>query len=190
MSTRKFTGNSRRILATVGVVGAIGILGGVGTYSAWSSQVTAGPQMVNAAQLSLTKEADTVSATINNVVPGDTIDRIITVKNSGASSFGSIDFESVGTGDLATGLRLTVDACASAWAGAPLTCSPASTPVLTEGALTRNVTLTNLSALAPGASSYLRVRIALPSDAANGLQGKSATIDYTVRGNQVLGSAK
>lgn len=187
MATRKSSGNSRRILATVGVVGALGVVGGLGTYSAWSSQVTAGPQTVTAGTLNLTKEADTVTASITGVVPGDTIDRIITVKNSGTSNFGSIDFTSAGTGALASGLTLKVDACSVAWTGP--TCS-GSTVVLPEGSLSRSVNLTNLSALTSNTSSYLRVSVALPSNAPNELQGASATISYTVTGNQVAGTAK
>ncbi len=192
MSTRKSSGNSRRILATVGVVGALGILGGLGTYSAFTSTVAAGPQTVSSATLNLTNEGDTFSMAANGVVPGDTIDRTVTIKNSGSSAFGSIGLVSAGTGGLTSHLTMQIDACPTAWSGAPgtaLTCAGA-TNVVPSGTVARTMDLAGLAALAPNGESHLRVRIALPGSAGNDAQGLSSSISYTFTGNQIAGTAK
>ncbi len=194
MSVRKSSGNSRRILASVGVIGALGILGGVGTYSAFTSTVTAGPQTVSSDTLSLTASGSTFATTAAGIVPGDTIDRQVTLTNGG-SAFGSIDFASTAATsslldtDATNGLQMQVDKCSVAWtgaAGSALTCGGTTTTVIPSGRVApRAVTgVTGLSALSASGVDYLRVRLTLPSTADNNFQGKTSVISYTVTGNQ------
>lgn len=194
MSTSKFSGNSRRILATVGVVGALGILGGVGTYSAFTATTSAGPQTVSSATLNLTSSGSTFTDAATAIVPGDRIDRQVTLTNTGSSAFGSLDLVTAATTsslldtNATNGLQMQVDKCSVAWSGAvgsELTCSGTTTSVVTPGRVApRTASVAGLAALNPGGVDHLRVRLTLPTTADNSFQGLSSVISYTFSGNQ------
>ena len=101
---------------------------------------------------------------LTGLVPGDSISRTLTVRNTGALAFrysvsASQTASTVLWTDATTGLQLTV--------------ATSGGTVLYSGALAALGALGGPSVLAPGATEMLRYTVAFPSAAPNGLQGLS-----------------
>ncbi len=102
------------------------------------------------------------SVTLGDLVPGDTISRTITVKNTGTLGFRYVVSATQTAGtllwtDLTDGLQLTVADSGGA--------------VLYAGSLSGLGTLAGPGTLAPGGSELLRYTFALPTSASDAFQG-------------------
>ena len=193
-------GNSRRILATFGVLGAIGALATVGTYSLFTDSVVAGPQTIASGTLDIALGSGqpnrlTVGAT--NVAPGDTIQRAVDITNAGTIDFASASLTTNATAtslldtDATNGLQMVVDKCSAAWTETPVgagftyTCPGTTSSVIASRAVIGSaLPLGALASLTAGGTDHLRVTLTLPASADNTFQGKSSTIQYTFNATQ------
>lgn len=131
------------------------------------------------------------------MAPGDTIQQLLTLRNTGQATWGAATITTSATTssaldtNLVDGLQLRIDRCSTPWTGAAASphpryaCAGNRTPVLASGPIIReNATLGPLTSLAPGAEDNLRASLTLPRTAGNSFQGVSSTIDVTFTGTQ------
>lgn len=165
-------------------------------FNTVAQQISAGTM-----NLDLANSGNGFGQNITNVVPGDVINRYVTLTNSGSingiglslktAQTGTPSLISDGTGGVTTqALRLTVTGCSVAWDTVNGTCSGttstelAATPI---GSLTSATTLTS-STMNSGVVKYLQMSINLPDQnettingalPANTIQGGSVNVTYT-----------
>ena len=193
-------GNSRRILATLGVLGAIGARATVGTYSLFTDSVVAGPQTIASGTVDIALGSGqpnrlTVGAT--NVAPGDTIQRAVDITNAGTIDFASVSLTTNATAtslldtDAINGLQMVVDKCSVAWTEAGIapaytyTCAGTTTSVVASRAVIgAAVPLGALASLTASGTDRLRVTLTLPAAAGNTFQGLTSTVQYTFNATQ------
>ncbi|MCL6586037.1 MAG: M73 family metallopeptidase [Anoxybacillus sp.] len=118
--------------------------------------------------------------TISNLIPGDTIQRTITIKNDGTVPFTyTIQASSNNTllwTDKTNGLQLTIAKGATTYFSGPISdLNAASIPNTT---------------LAPGASDPLDLTITFPVTANNTFQNLTDTITFTVQAMQLPGAVR
>ena len=141
-------------------------------------------------------------AMLNADAPGDTIQRAVTVSNTGNQDFASITLTTAASpstlldSDATDGLQMLIERCSVAWTeggSAPAytyTCSGSTSTVLISRAIIGSgLALGNLT-ITSGATNHLRVTVSLPSSAGNTLQGLSSTITYTFTGTQRAGTSR
>lgn len=152
-------------------------------------------------KLDLANNGNGFGQSITNLVPGDVVNRYVTLTNTGSiDGIGlSLKTAQTGTGTLITdgaapltnkALRLTVTSCSVAWNPATGACSGSQNVEMAStaiGSLT-NATTLNSSTLASGALRYLKMSIELPDQnettvngalPSNTVQGGSVAITYT-----------
>jgi hypothetical protein len=161
-------------------------------FNAVAQQISAGTM-----QLDLTNSGNGFGQNITNVVPGDVINRYVTLTNSGSingiglslktAQTGTSSLISDGTGAATNkALRLTVKSCSVAWNTSSGVCTGgtevtelAATPI---GSLTSATTLTS-STMNSLAVRYLQMQIALPDQDETTVNG--ARPAFTVQGGSV-----
>jgi len=199
-------GNSRRVLATLGVLGAIGALATAGSYSLFTDSVSAGPQTVASGTVDIalgTGQPNRLTVGASDVAPGDTIQRAVDITNAGTIGFASVSLTTSATTtsvldtDATNGLQMAVDRCSVPWTeggAAPAytyacpgvrTIAVASRPVI--GA---NLGLGALASLTPAGTDHLLVTLTLPTSADNTFQTQTSTIAYTFDAQQRAGTSR
>ena len=203
-TTSSRRGNTGKILISLGAVGAAAAVAGLGTFGSFAS-TTSGSQAVGTGTviigLSSSAGAGKVGVDASNVVPGDTIQRAVTLANSGTSNLAAVNLTTTASPtnllstDAVNGLRLKIDSCSVAWtAVAPTTaptytCSGTVTTALADQAVIGANTVISTTALTHGVTDNLRVTLTLPTTADNTFQGLSSTINFSFTGSQrVAGS--
>ena len=201
-TTSSRRGNTGKILISLGAVGAAAAVAGLGTFGSFAS-TTSGSQAVGTGTviIGLGPTAGKVGVDASNVVPGDTIQRAVTLANTGTSNLAAVNLTTTATPsnllttDATNGLRLKIDACSVAWtAVAPTTaptytCSGTVTTVLADQGVIGANTLINTTAVTHGVTDNLRVTLTLPTTADNTFQGLSSTVNFSFTGSQrVAGS--
>jgi spore coat-associated protein N len=140
----------------------------------------------------------TVAAT--NIAPGDTIQRAVTLTNTGTLDLANVVLTTNATTssllntDAVNGLQVAIDKCSVAWTESAFpytyTCSGTTSSVLAgTPVIGTNLALSNLT-LTAAASNNLRVTVTLPAAAGNGFQGLTSVINYTFTGTQRTATAK
>ena len=201
-TTSSRRGNTGKILISLGAVGAAAAVAGLGTFGSFAS-TTSGSQAVGTGTvvIGLGTTGGKVGVDASNVVPGDTIQRAVTLANSGTSNLAAVNLTTTAspsnllTTDATNGLRLKIDSCSVAWtAVAPTTaptytCSGTVTTVLADQAVIGANTLISTTAVTHGVTDNLRVTLTLPTTADNTFQGLSSTVNFSFTGSQrVAGS--
>ena len=192
--------NSAKLLASVVLVGGAASVAGLGTFGAFTS-TTAATQNVATGTLALSLAqhsslGTTVDAT--NLVPGDTVQRSVTLSRSAANEkFGSVLLSTAGTSsnvltsDATKGLQVTVEDCTVPWTQVgttkTFTCGgTTSTLISARPVIQTNLDLGNATTTlnAAAAAANLRITLALPVAADNTFQGKSNAITFTFDATQ------
>jgi spore coat-associated protein N len=216
-STVPARATSKKILLSLGALGAAGAIAGLGTFATFTSttsathQVTAGKVEI---ALGASGAANRLSVSATNVVPGDTINRVVDLISTSTDPMASVKLTTSATvssvldTNTTDGLQMYIRNCSVAWTEAgsspafTYTCSGTTTAVLaTAGAPTNiitttagGVTLTNLSATttAGPVTDHLLLTIVLPqaNTSANLTTPPSSTIDYSFAGTQRNGTVR
>lgn len=181
--------NSTKILASVALVAGAAVVAGLGTFGAWTSS-TAAEQQVDAGKIELTDDKNgTLSAPVADVLPGDTIDRTITLTRAEDSEkFASVALNRAApvSSELVTdtnGLKVTIDLVNDGQGAVNL--------VNNQPLVGNTDNLTQVTQLLNnGQDAKLRIRFSLPENAPNTLQGKSATAKFTFTALQRAGQAR
>ena len=192
---------SGKVLASVALVAAAAGVAGLGTYGSFTSttsasaSVTAGTVKV---ELGQPGAANRFSVAATGLVPGDTIQRSVTLSNTGNQDLGSLSLttsapttSSLLNTDTTNGLQLSIDACSTGWTEAgtapayTYTCTGTTSVVLASRPVVgANVALAGLTALTNGKTDNLRVKLAFPTTADNTFQGLNSVINFDFTGTQ------
>jgi len=187
-----------KILASVVLVGAAASVAGLGTFGGFTSTTTA-TQSASAGEVVLGSSSGGprgVSVAADNLVPGDTVQRTITLTRSGETeAFGSVRLTTTAQAanvlTAAGGLQLKIDQCSVPWTQVgdthELSCSGVTTGVVAQRAvlgsdLDLGAATETLNAAA--ATSNLRVQLSLPEAVDNAAQGLSNTVTFTFDATQ------
>lgn len=160
-------------------------------------------QNINAGtlKLDLANSGNGFGASISNIVPGDVVNRYVTLTNSGTlngigltlktSQTGTASLITDGTGGVTTkALKLTVTSCSVAWNTSTGACTGTTATELNStviGSLTSATPLTN-GTMSSSAAKYLQMKIELPDQnettingalPSNTVQGGAVDVTYT-----------
>ena len=194
---------SGKILASVALVGTAAAVAGMGTYGAFTSSTTAS-QNVKAGTVKIAlgqTTADTLNVPVAGLLPGDAVEKLVTLANTGDSALGTVSLTTADTAtpvsalstDATNGLQLLIENCSAAWTGAaaPYTCSGTKTTVLASSPIIgANRALANLTALTNGKTDNLKVTTTLPSAAPDAFQGVASTISFNFSATQRAATVK
>ena len=191
-------GNTGKILISLGAVGAAAAVAGLGTFGGFAS-TTSGSQAVTAGTVIValgSGVAQPIGVAASNVVPGDTIQRAVTLANNGTSNLSGVSLTTTASPsslldtDATNGLKLKIESCPVAWtAVAPVnaptyTCSGTIATVLASQAVIGANTPITTTAITHGVTDNLRVTLTLPTTAGDTFQGLSSTINFAFTGTQ------
>lgn len=194
MSTRA------KLLASTALLAAAAGAAGLGTFGSFTS-TTSATEAVSSGNVTIalgaTGAANRLSVAATNVVPGDTVQRGVTLSNTGDTALSAVTLtttaptSSVLDTDTTNGLQAKIEKCSNAWVetgSSPAytyNCTGTKTTVLAlQPVVGANLALTGLSSLTVGASDNLVVTVSLPSAADNSFQGKSSVINFAFTGTQ------
>lgn len=196
---------TNKLLLTLGSVGVAASIAGAGTWATFTDTDTA-TQDVSAGTVALNLGTTSFSTAIDDLAPGDTVQKAFTMDNDGSLDFGQVEL--VSTTDNATGddrdlfdgspapadaLQVKVERCDAGWTvgtGGLLECADGALAVLAETeASGASGVLSNL-ALEAGASNDLVATYWLPVNADNEVQGDSGTLTFTFTATQRAGQAR
>jgi hypothetical protein len=194
---------ARKVVGSLGVIGAAAAVAGMGTFGTFTDSSTPIAATVASGTLSIdvTQTGFSVPVTTSNFVPGDSLTRAVNLVNDGSSALGSVTLgstvaaPSVLTTDTTNGLQLAVKSCSVPWTqagtaqAATYTCS-GTERLLGSGPAVTTMALPSPASLVAGATDYLTFAISLPTSADNTFQGKSAALSLTFTGTQRTGSAR
>jgi predicted ribosomally synthesized peptide with SipW-like signal peptide len=196
---------SRKVLLSAVAVAAAAGIAGLGSYAAFTSSTNAS-NVIASGTVTIglgATGAGTNRLTVNasGLVPGDTIQRSVDLKNSGDQNVAAVTLTTSASPtslldtDATNGLQMVIDRCSVAWTEAgtapayTYTCSGTTSTVLASRAvLGSTLALSNLASTTAGATDHLRVTLSLPSGTANTFQGLSSTIQYSFIATQRAGT--
>lgn len=189
-----------KVLASVALVGTAASVAGLGTFGAFTSTTTAS-QAVSTGKLVLSTTAgpQDFGLAVTNMVPGDTIQRSVTLTRSNdTDAFGTVkltsatDTPNLLTSDATNGLQLKVEECSVAWVKAAstndLTCAGQVDTLVTQRAVLAgtgaDLAHATSSLNGTGKTANLKVTLTLPAEAGNSFQGLTNTIKLTFDATQ------
>jgi len=193
--------SKRRVLLGMAILAGVLTFTGLGTYALFTSTTSVAQAAVTSGSLTLVTPSagatNRLTLGASNLVPGDTMQRIVDLTNSGGAAMASITLttsaspSSLLDTDTTNGLQLVIDKCSVAWTESgsspafTYTCGGTTSSVLaTRPVIGSAIALSNLASVAGSATDRLRITLTLPSIAGNTLQGQSSAITYTFTGTQ------
>src|SRR6188508_2615669 len=196
---------SKKLLATIAVLGAAASIAGLGTYATFTSTTSQG-HAISSGTVTIALGATGAATNRLNIgasglAPGDTIQRSVDLLNSGSLDLASVTLTTSASPtslldtDTTNGLQMVIDKCSVAWteSGPPYTYTcggTTSSVVASRPVIGSNLALSNLGTTTAGATDHLRVTLTLPSGAGNTLQNQSSTITYAFTGTQRAATSK
>jgi hypothetical protein len=195
---------ARKVVGSLGVLGAAAAVAGMGTFGSFTDSSTPVATTISSGTVSIDlAQATATPFTAGGLVPGDSVTRAFTLRNDGNTDLSSITIDSTATGtagilttDVVNGLQMSVRSCAVAWtqggtAQAPtFTCSSGERVVHSGGRAVTNVPLTNPYSVTPGATDHLAVFFSLPVSADNTFQGRTANLSLVFTATQRTAGAR
>ncbi|WP_336711253.1 TasA family protein [Arthrobacter sp. USHLN218] len=190
---------SGKLLASVGLVATAAAVAGLGTYGTFSSSTNASTKVDSGTVLiNMADGGAALSVAAAGVLPGDSIERLVTLANDGEQNLGDLKLTTADTVAAPTllstnttnGLRLTIESCASAWEGtkAPYTCSGGATTVIASSPIVGVRDLNTLASRTAHRSDNLKLTVSLPTGADNNYQGLKSVINFKFDGLQRSGT--
>jgi hypothetical protein len=193
MSATVTTSATRKVVGSLGVIGAAAAVAGMGTFGSFTDSTTPVATTINSGTVSIDlAKASTLDFAAADLIPGDSVTRTFTLKNDGSSDLGTINLgsaattSSILTTDVVNGLQLSVRSCAVAWtqSGNGFTCASDEKTLLAPVAAVNNGTLNAPASLVAGQSDNLAISYGLPVSAGNEFQGKKAAFSLTFTATQ------
>jgi hypothetical protein len=196
-------GNARRIVASVGVLGAAAAVAGLGTFGSFTDSTTpiATEVATGTVSIDVTQRGATIPLTTSGFLAGDSMSRAVDLVNDGSSPLARVSLASAATAstilttDATNGLQLAVRSCPVAWTQSGPASAPAYTcggapSTLYSGRAVMDGALPGVASLAAGGIDHLLLTVSLPTSAGNGFQGQSSTLGLTFTGVQRDGAAR
>lgn len=196
----RLTSTRAKLFASTALVATAAGAAGLGTFGSFTSSTSASESASSgtvAINLGASGAANRLSVAASNIVPGDTIQRAVTLTNGGTSNLSAVTLTTSATTsskldtDTTNGLQLRVDSCSSAWTEAgtapayTYTCSGTTTSVLaTRPVIGANLSLAGLTSLNAGNTDNLVVTLTFPTGADNTFQNQSSVVNFAFTGTQ------
>lgn len=205
------TGMKRRLLFAFVMIGIAGVVAGIGTYATnTDSQMATQTATVGTVVLGLNgTSADTTIADVTGLMPGDSVQRKVTVDNLGNQDWSALYMSayvdtsanpahttSILDQDRYEGLQMVVERCTTDWTGSNGAWSCADqggpTTVVTTGPVIRsNLSIATSPAFtATTGKDYLRITLSLPAFAGDEFQGLSSKITFRFSAKQRTATTK
>jgi hypothetical protein len=194
------TSTGGKVLASTVLVGAAASVAGLGTFGTFTSTTSASAAVASGTvkiDVGAAGTANRLSVAATGLVPGDTVSRVVTLRNIGDQALAGIGLTTTASPsskldtDGGMGLQLQVDACSLPWTetaattGYTYTCSGTQTAVLASRPVIGSApSLGNLNSLTNGKADNLVVKMTLPEAADNTFQALSSTITFSFTGTQ------
>jgi hypothetical protein len=189
---------SGKILASVALVGTAAAVAGLGTYGAFTSTTTANAAVsTGTVQIALGSAANSpLNLPVTGLLPGDTVERLVDVTNTGTTDLGSVYLttKEVGNADSALtsgkvpGLQMTIEKCSVPWTGdaAPYTCPRSGTRsvVRETSPIIGTANLGDLAVLKVRGTDHLKITANLHKETPNSSQGLESTVSFTFDATQ------
>lgn len=186
---------SGKLLASAGLVAAAAAVAGLGTYGGFTSSTDASTQVdAGTVKINLANGGAGLAIPATGILPGDTIERVVALSNTGDQGLGSVTLTTTDTNTSPTalstnatnGLQLKVESCATAWTGSAgsYACSGGATTVINSSPIVGSRNLGSLASLAKGGSDNLKITATLPTGADNTFQGLASTIKFDFNATQ------
>jgi len=161
-----------------------------------TTTTTLPPKKVLPVKLSLVAGSGATSliAPLNDIVPGDVVEREVELSNTGQAPIASVTISASPTSSVslltaAQGLELEIRRCAGTWSvgassdgGEAYVCSgqeSSTNPIVVGNLATTPIVLTGLAVDSPGATSHLVFWFSLPSGAGNAEANQQGGISWT-----------
>lgn len=191
-----------KVLVSAALLGTAAAAAGLGTFgsftSATSASASVGSGTVSIALGAANTAANRFSVAAAGLVPGDTVQRAVTLSNAaGNQALSSIVLSTTATTsskldtDPTLGLQLKIDSCSTPWTEtgtAPAyvyTCSGTTKSVLASRAVIgSNLALNNLATLAANNVDNLVATLTFPTAADNTLQNQASVVGFTFTATQ------
>jgi hypothetical protein len=191
------------MMATVGLIGVTAAVVGGLAFATFTS-TTSVTQNVNSgtvafASLTPSGTGQRLSVAATDIAPGDTIQRAVTLTNTGTINMDSSAVRLTTTASTSSlldtggnGLTMVIDKCSVAWTESAFpytyTCGGTTTTVLASSpVIGANVALANI-VTTPSTPNHLRVTLTLPTAADNTYQNQTSVISYAFAGTQRAGT--
>lgn len=200
MSAKVTSSTARKVIGSLGVIGAAAAVAGMGTFGSFTDSTAPVNTTISSGTVKINlSQAVALPFSAAGLVPGDSVTRTFTLKNDGNTNFGSISVESttsnspqsVLTSDITNGLQLAVKSCPVAWTqnGNAFTCASGE-KTLASGPAVTTQPLAAPAALASGAQDNIAITYSLPTGAGNTFQGKSADLSVVFTATQRAAGAR
>jgi hypothetical protein len=196
MSTTVTSSTARKVVGSLGVIGAAAAVAGMGTFGSFTDSSTPVATTVTSGTLSIdaTQPHAAFPVTTPAFVPGDSVTRAIDLKNDGTENLGGLTFTSKATKSSildtrADGLQLTITSCSVAWTAANA-CTGTTAPVYSGAVITNQLNLAGSPAMTAGQTAHLLFKVELPAVANNDFQNKSTTLSMQFDATQRTGTAR
>ena len=192
--------SSSKVLASVALLAAAAGVAGLGTFGSFTSSTSASQSVASGTvkvELGAAGAANRLSVAATGLVPGDTVQRAVTLSNTGNQDFSAVALTTTATTsskldtDATNGLQVIVESCSNGWVEAgtapayTYTCTGTTKTVLaSRGIVGANSTLTNLQSLTATKNDSLRVKVTLPDTADNTFQGLSSVVGFDFTATQ------
>lgn len=209
---------SRKILLSMGAIGAAASIAGLGTFATFtdteSASLTVESGTVNIA-LGATGADNRMSVSADGMVPGDSAQRRVKLTNpTGADQqdLASVALTTTATTsslldtDATDGLQMKIEKCGGllGWresVSTPYTytcdqlvpgdnAGARSTVVAEQAIIGSSVAMSNMSALTVGSTDDMVITVRLPTTADNDFQGLSSTVQFSFTATQRNGTAQ
>lgn len=137
-----------------------------------------------------------LSLGVGPLSPGETTQHLVDLDNLGTVAVTQMQLAYIGAPtpltDPSDGLQMTLEECSQPWHGIPeaTTCPGTLTTLATDRPVTGRTDLTGTGAATTGATSHLRFIFSLPDSSPTTAQNTTATVDFTVLGNQRPGEQR
>jgi predicted ribosomally synthesized peptide with SipW-like signal peptide len=204
---------SRKILLSIGAVGAAASIAGLGTFATFtdtdsaSATITSGTVTIDLADPGANNR---LNVGAGGMVPGDSLQRRVVLSNDGDQNLASVTLTTTAapatllTSDATNGLQMKIEKCSGTWRESlttpyTYTCDLAlpadnggtrSTVLARRAILGNTIALSGMSSLTAGSSDDMVVTVDLPSSAGNSFQGLESVITYTFNAIQRDGTNK
>jgi spore coat-associated protein N len=201
---------SRKILLSLGAVGAAASVAGLGTFATFtdstnaSHNVDSGKVDINLGNVGADNRL-TVHAT--DMLPGDTAQRRVKLTNASTDNVPWVRLNTTATAssaldtDTTDGLHMLIERCTNGIGWSESGTSPnftytcdlvtagdglgtKATVLASRAIIGTDIALSNLTSTTAGATDDLRVTVTLPSTAGNSLQNLTSTIQYSFHTTQ------
>lgn len=189
---------SRKVLASIAVLGASASIAGLGTYATFTDSTSASQAVDSGVvdiNLGAVGAANRLTVAATDIVPGDTMQRAFTLSNNSTDTMASITLTTTATtsslldSDATAGLQMVIEKCSIAWVElgvAPAytyTCAVPTTVLASRAVIGSTLALSNLS-LSAGSTDNLRLTLTLPSSTGDTFQNLASTVEYAFTATQ------